>query len=385
MSDLNSTPRGERLHIGIFGKRNRGKSTLMNAITGQSAAVVSPTAGTTTDPVYKAMELLPVGPVVLIDTAGIDDTGDLGELRTSKSREILRKCDIALLVVDSRGCTAFDVHEQALIDTFDELSVRYMVVYNDFSDNFAETLPALKSKLTEIAADNAPKQHLIADLLKAGDVIVLVTPIDESAPKGRLILPQQQVIRDALEAGAFPLLTQTAGLSQALAALKSAPRLVVTDSQAFGQVAKAVGENQPLTSFSILFARYKGVLKESVRGAKAIDTMKHGDKVMISEGCTHHKQCDDIGTVKLPRMLERHTGVALDYTFTSGGEFPDSADLAAYKLIIHCGGCVLNGREMRHRQSAAVNAHTPMTNYGVAISHMQGILERCVCEFKNIF
>jgi [FeFe] hydrogenase H-cluster maturation GTPase HydF len=325
-----------------------GKSTLINAITGQEAAVVSPTAGTTTDPVYKAMELLPVGPVVLIDTAGIDDVGDLGGLRTQKSQEILRKCDIALLVVDARKCTEFDEYEQSLIDSFTKSGVKYMVVYNEFKSDFAETVHAIKEQIAGLAGDSSANQpRLIADLLEPRDIVVLVTPIDASAPKGRLILPQQQVIRDILECGAFPILTQTAGVRDVLNSLGNPPKIVVTDSQAFGEVAVTVPVNLPLTSFSILFARYKGVLDEAVRGARVIDTLKQGDKVMISEGCTHHKQCDDIGSVKLPNMLKKHTNAELDYTFTSGGDFPASAELAAFRLIIHCGGCVLNRREMR--------------------------------------
>jgi small GTP-binding protein len=371
------TPRGERLHIGIFGKRNTGKSTLMNAITGQDVAVVSPVKGTTTDPVYKAMELLPVGAVVLIDTAGIDDeqgAGSLGQLRITKTREILRKTDVALLVTDSRGCSEFDPHERGLISAFDELGVRYMVVYNDFSDNFAATLDTLKTRITELSDVSDTHQPLISDLLTAGDIVVLVTPIDSSAPKGRLILPQQQVVRDVLEAGAFPILTQPAGLTSVLAALNAPPRIVITDSQAFGETESVLSPEIPLTSFSILFARYKGVLAESVRSVETLDALQDGDKILICEGCTHHRQCDDIGTVKLPRALRKHSGAELEFAFTSGGEFPQ--DLSDCRLVIHCGGCVLNRREMLFRQNTAKQANVPFTNYGVAFSRFQEILQR---------
>ncbi len=385
MSSLNDTPRGERLHIGIFGKRNAGKSSLLNALTGQYSAVVSNIKGTTTDPVYKAMELLPLGPVVLIDTPGIDDFGELGSLRMEKTREILRKTDIALLVIDAREAVAED--EKRLIRIFEETGVKYLIVYNksDISQNkpmdalcvsaeTGENIEALKEQIARLDVSDTEKRRLIADLLAPGDMVVLVTPIDEAAPKGRLILPQQQVIRDALEAGAASVVTQPEGLSGVLQRLNSLPKLVVTDSQAFERVSKETPKDVWLTSFSILMARYKGVLEQAVCGAKALDTIKDGDRILISEGCTHKRQCGDIGTVKLPRWIEKHTCAKPVYEFTSGGEFPK--DLSAYKVIIHCGGCMLNAREMQYRRRAARDV--PMTNYGVAISHMRGILERCV-------
>ncbi len=385
MSALNDTPRGERLHIGIFGKRNAGKSSIFNALTGQDAAVVSSVKGTTTDPVYKAMELLPLGSVVLIDTPGIDDSGELGGLRMGKTSEILRKTDIALLVIDAREGVAEE--DRRLIRIFEESGAKYIIVFNKsdiiqsspdgalpVSAVTGENIEALKEKIVQIGAIQEEKHRLVADLLEPGDIVVLVTPIDDAAPKGRLILPQQQVIRDALEAGAVSIVTQPEGLNGILKRLNAPPKLVVTDSQAFERVAKETPENVWLTSFSILMARYKGVLEQAIRGAKALDTIKDGDRILISEGCTHHRQCGDIGTVKLPRWIERHSGARPVYDFTSGGEFPE--DLAAYKVIIHCGGCMLNAREMQYRRRAA--GGVSMTNYGVAISHMRGILERCV-------
>ena len=367
MSDMNSTPRGERLHIGIFGTRNAGKSSLLNALTGQNTAVVSPVGGTTTDPVYKAMELSPVGPVVLIDTPGIDDdtASELGSLRISKAREILRKTDIVLHVIEDE--TDYD---RELVRAFGQLNVKHITVYNNFAPfNTAEII----QKIAALAAGmNRDGNRLVGDLFNAGDVAVLVTPIDESAPKGRLILPQQQVIRDVLDAGAIPVLT---GLDGLIKTLRFSPKLVITDSQVFREVAAIVPRDIALTSFSILFARYKGVLDDAVKGAGAIDSLKDGDRVLIAEGCTHHRQCGDIGTVKLPQMLEQHTGIKPEYEFSSGGGFPD--DLSAFKLIIHCGGCMQNAREMHYRHSAAKEAGVPITNYGIAISYMQGILKRC--------
>ncbi|MCL2638357.1 MAG: [FeFe] hydrogenase H-cluster maturation GTPase HydF [Oscillospiraceae bacterium] len=376
MSDLNSTPRGERLHIGIFGRRNAGKSTLLNAITGQDAAVVSPVKGTTTDPVFKAMELLPLGAVVLIDTPGIDDEGGLGELRIQKTKTILRKTDIALLVVDSRE--ELNDFDRELIRAFDEFGVKYFIVQNNFAPfdtaQIKEKIIALGSQAEEA------NRRLIGDLLQGGDLVILVIPIDEAAPKGRLILPQQQVIRDILEAGAVPVITDLSSLSGVFTKLNIPPKLVITDSQVFSEVAKIIPEEIGLTSFSILMARYKGMLEEAVAGAKFIETLKDGDKILIAEGCTHHRQCEDIGTVKIPRMLEISTGFKFNYEFSSGGGFPE--DLSGFKLIIHCGGCMQNPREMRFRHRAAAEAGVPITNYGIAISHMQGILERCIKFLK---
>ena len=406
MSSLTETPQGERLHIGIFGKRNAGKSSLLNSLTGQDIAVVSPIKGTTTDPVYKAMEILPVGPVLLIDTAGIDDYSELGELRTGKTKNVLRKTDVALLVV-SAGEGISD-EDRKLIGFFDEARVKYLVVYNkcdlinkrpesppgprtedsaEAGDPFlldgiyvscktGENIHELREKIAQLGKTVERTQRLVADIISANDVVVLVVPIDKAAPKGRLILPQQQAIRDILEAGAVSVVTRDTEYGETLKKLVSPPKLVITDSQVFGKVAGQTPDTVALTSFSILMARYKGVLENAVRGAKVLDAIEDGDRILISEGCTHHRQCDDIGTVKLPRMIEKYTGKKPAYEFSSGGGFPDN--LSGYKLIIHCGGCMLNYREMTARDHSAQDADIPMTNYGVAISYMQGILERCV-------
>ncbi|MDR2559715.1 MAG: [FeFe] hydrogenase H-cluster maturation GTPase HydF [Oscillospiraceae bacterium] len=366
---INETPRGERLHIGIFGRRNAGKSSLLNAITGQDAAMVSPVKGTTTDPVYKAMELLPIGPVVLIDTPGIDDDSELGNLRIQKTKSILRKTDIAVLVVGS--CEGEGDYEREIIRAFDEYSVKYFIVRNDFTPfNVQE----IKEKIAALGEEPDVLRRPVSDLLESGDVVVLVIPIDEAAPKGRLILPQQQVIRDILDAEAVPVLTGIKDLSGTFEKLKEQPKLVITDSQVFAEAAKLTPGEIGLTSFSILMARYKGVLEDAVHGAGFIDKLKDGDKILIAEGCTHHRQCEDIGTVKIPRMLKQRTGFNFNYEFSSGGGFPE--DLTGFNLIIHCGGCMQNQREMRFRNSAAREAGVPITNYGIAISYMQGILER---------
>ncbi|MCL2580339.1 MAG: [FeFe] hydrogenase H-cluster maturation GTPase HydF [Oscillospiraceae bacterium] len=389
---MNSTPNSERVHIGIFGRRNAGKSSLLNAIAGQAAAVVSPVKGTTTDPVYKTMELLPIGPVVIIDTPGIDDEGELGSLRIAKTRAILRKTDVALLVADAGE--DLTEHDRALIAAFEEAGVRYLTVCNkaDLTDHpvphgicvSALTgfgIHQLKEGIARACKNDGNSRRLVGDLLSPGDLVVLVIPIDESAPKGRLILPQQQVIRDILESQAIPILTQPEGLLDTLGKLTTPPKLVITDSQVFGQVAKLTPESVGLTSFSILMARYKGVLDGAAQAARLIDEVKDGDKILIAEGCTHHRQCEDIGTVKIPRWIEKQTGQKPVYTFTAGGEFPD--DLSGFKLIIHCGGCMLNPREMKYRQTAAKRAGVPITNYGVAISHLEGILERCISAVDN--
>jgi len=388
---MTKTPRSERLHIGIFGRRNAGKSSLLNAITGQDIAIVSPTKGTTTDPVYKTMELLPIGPIVLVDTPGIDDEGQLGAQRIKKARNILRKTDVAILVIGVDE--ELSDYDRALVDLFDEIDVKYVTVYNNSNATFnrpgelcvnaltGENIPVLKEKLAQLyKADTTPPQQLVADLLSPGDVVVLVVHIDESAPKGRLILPQQQVIRDILDTRAIPIVTQVADLTTTLKKLRHPPKLVITDSQVFAPVAEKTPQNVGLTSFSILMARYKGVLEEAVCGAHVIDTIKTGDHILISEGCTHHRQCDDIGTVKIPRWIEAHTGAKPVYTFSSGEDFPQ--DLESFKLIIHCGGCMLNAREMHYRGRTAQQNGVPMTNYGVAISHMQGILERCIAPLQ---
>ncbi len=393
---LNTTPSSERIHIAFFGKRNAGKSSVVNAVTGQALSVVSDVKGTTTDPVYKAMELLPLGPVMIVDTAGIDDEGDLGSLRVEKSLAVLAKTDIAVLVVD--GTAGKCPEDESLIEAFRKRKIPYVTVYNK-SDLFdapapasihdiyvsaktGEGIAALKELLAKQLRSDTPQKPLISDLIAPGDVLVLVIPIDESAPKGRLILPQQQIIRAALEAGAMPICCRDTELQQTLAALSTPPRMVITDSQAFGRVAKLVQEHLPLTSFSILFARYKGDLETVVRGAAALDALKDGDRVLISEGCTHHRQCNDIGTVKLPNWVKAHAGCEPEFHWTSGTEFP--RDLSGYALVIHCGACMLPPKEVQFRQEAAASQGIPMTNYGTAIAHCNGILKRSLALFPEV-
>ena len=393
---LNHTPSAERVHIGIFGKRNAGKSSVINALTGQQLAVVSEVKGTTTDPVSKAMELLPLGPVVMIDTPGIDDEGTLGSLRIQKSYQVLNKTDIAVLVIDATvGMTPED---EALLARIRAKHIPVVVVFNkaDLVPGLVVTEPnavAVSSKsgthiweLKELLARQVPtedlEQCLVSDLLAPSDLIILVVPIDRAAPKGRLILPQQQTIRDILEANANALVVREGALAEILKDLKKKPRMVITDSQVFAAVAKDTPPDILLTSFSILFARYKGELRTLVEGVRAAERLEDGDQVLISEGCTHHRQCDDIGTVKLPRWLLAHTGKKLVFTFTSGVEFP--ADLTPYKLIVHCGGCTLNTREMRYRIACAKDAGIPITNYGILIASMTGILGRSVEVFPDI-
>ncbi|WP_251353288.1 [FeFe] hydrogenase H-cluster maturation GTPase HydF [Hominisplanchenecus murintestinalis] len=385
---MNSTPSSERIHIGIFGKRNAGKSSVMNALTGQSLAVVSDVKGTTTDPVSKAMELLPLGPVVMIDTPGIDDEGELGELRVQKSYQVLNRTDIALLVVD--GTQGMSTEDERLLDRIREKEIPWIVVFNK-SDLASRALPKGKNYLavssttgeniedlkTLVACqipDRSQGRRIVADLLEPSDFVVLVVPIDKAAPKGRLILPQQQTIRDTLEAGAVSIVVKENELKTTLETLGKKPRLVITDSQVFQRVAEETPEDIALTSFSILFARYKGELKPFVDGVKALESIQDEDKILISEGCTHRRQCNDIGTVKLPMWIRRHTGKEPEFSFTSGMEFP--ADLSSYKLIVHCGGCMLNEREMRYRLGCACDAGVPITNYGTLIAYMNGILER---------
>ena len=395
---LNATPSGERVHIGFFGKRNAGKSSIVNAVTGQDLAVVSDVLGTTTDPVSKAMELLPIGPVVIIDTPGIDDIGALGELRVRKTKQILNKTDIAVLVIDAQqGIT--DVEED-LIALFQAKEIKYLIVYNkvdlleDVSGITVDDhvclasavnkvgIELLKEKIGKLAAVEGSDRCIVADLIQPGDFVVLVTPIDSAAPKGRLILPQQQTIRDILDAGAISIVTKETELKHTLDHLGTQPAMVITDSQAFAPVAKDTPQEIPLTSFSILMARYKGQLEGAVHGAAAIGSLQDGDTILISEGCTHHRQCGDIGTVKLPKLLEKTTGKKLQYKFTSGTEFPD--DLSPYKVVIHCGGCMLNEREMKYRQKCAADQNTPFTNYGIAMAYMQGILKRSIAVFPNL-
>lgn len=390
---LNSTPSADRIHIGIFGRRNAGKSSIINAITGQNLAIVSDIKGTTTDPVLKAMELLPLGPVVLIDTPGLDDEGELGELRIKKAYQILNKTDIALLVVDSSiGMT---IEDEKILSRIQNKNIPYLIVYNKCdifteaasqSDNTISVsastgthIHELKEWIAALAPKSADSLPIVRDLLKSNDFVVLVVPIDSSAPKGRLILPQQQTIRDILEAGAVSIVVKDTELKETLNNLGKKPALVITDSQAFKEVAKIVPEDIPLTSFSILFARHKGDLDIVANGAHAIEQLKDGDTILISEGCTHHRQCEDIGTVKIPRLLKNYTQADLNLEFTSGTEFPE--DLSKYSLIIHCGGCTLNEREMKYRLRCAKDQNVPITNYGTAIAHMNGILRRSLEPF----
>ena len=398
---LNDTPSGERIHIGFFGRRNAGKSSVVNAVTGQELAVVSDTKGTTTDPVSKAMELLPLGPVLIIDTPGFDDEGQLGELRVRKTKQILNKTDIAVLVIDAvEGLKQCD---EELLSIFKEKDIPYLLVYNkedmlkeEQKDPLVEDnnnvvyvsalqkthIQELKEKLAKQIKTEDQTLQLVGDLVQPSDLIILVIPIDSAAPKGRLILPQQQVIRDILEAGGAAICVKETELSKLLTDLGNRPSMVITDSQAFAQVSQVVPEEILLTSFSILMARYKGFLDEAVQGAAAIRQLKDGDRVLISEGCTHHRQCDDIGTVKIPRWLKNYTGKNLIIATSSGREFPE--DLSPFSLIIHCGGCMLNGREMKYRMKCAKDQHIPFTNYGIAIAHMQGILERSIQVFPDL-
>jgi [FeFe] hydrogenase H-cluster maturation GTPase HydF len=395
---LNDTPAAGRVHIGFFGRRNAGKSSLLNAVTGQDLAVVSGVKGTTTDPVYKAMELLPLGPVMIIDTPGIDDEGPLGSLRVAKAKQALNKTDVAVLVVDAAGGPG--PADEELIRLFQAKKVNYLIAKNKcdlLPDGAAEgaaaneifvsaknktNIEALKEKIAALAVSEEPKLKIVADLLGPSDFVVLVVPIDKAAPKGRLILPQQQTIRDILEADAAAIVVKEFELRETLAALGKKPRLVITDSQVFAKVSADTPPDIPLTSFSILFARYKGDLALTVAGAKTLDSIRSGDRILIAEGCTHHRQCDDIGTVKLPRWIRNYTDVNPDFVFTSGTEFPE--DLSPYKLIVHCGGCMLNEREMKYRQSLARDQNTPITNYGILIAYMQGILRRAVAVFPHI-
>ncbi len=393
---LNDTVSAERVHIGFFGKRNAGKSSVVNAVTGQELAVVSSVKGTTTDPVKKAMELLPIGPVVIIDTPGIDDEGMLGELRVKKTKQILAKTDVAVLVVDSDK--GLDNTDKGLISLFDERKIPYIVVYNkaDLLDKIPETgekeiyvsaingtnINELKEKIGAVSKGVENKKQIVADLLDDGDVVVLVIPIDESAPKGRLILPQQQTIRDILDANCTVVCCQDTELTQTLNALAKKPKLVITDSQAFGRVSKDTPDGIMLTSFSILFARYKGDLEALVSGAAKLSKLKDGDKVLISEGCTHHRQCNDIGTVKMPGWIKSFSAAEPEFHFTSGGDFPD--DISEYSLIVHCGGCMLNEKEMQRRIEVAKNSGVPIVNYGIAIAQMHSILRRSLEPFPDI-
>ncbi len=392
---LHDTVSAERLHIGFFGMRNAGKSSLVNAVTGQNISVVSDVKGTTTDPVKKAMELLPLGPVVILDTPGLDDEGELGQLRVEKARQALVQTDIAVLVVD--GSVGISDLDAALIKELDTRKIPYIIAYNKadlveeriavgpktmyVSAATGEGVHELKERLGVFAETAKNPKVLIADLLSTGDLVVLVTPIDASAPKGRLILPQQMTLREVLDAHATAVVCQVEELQQTLESLGKKPRMVITDSQAFGSVAKIVPTDIPLTSFSILMARYKGDLRQLVQGVAALRNLRDGDKVLISEGCTHHRQCNDIGTVKMPGWIEQFSGAKPQYSFTSGGEFPK--DLSSYKVIVHCGGCMLNENEMQHRIAKAAESGVPIVNYGIAIAGMHGILKRSLNFFRT--
>ena len=393
---LQDIPSAERIHIGFFGMRNAGKSSLVNAVTGQALSVVSDVKGTTTDPVKKAMELLPLGPVVILDTPGMDDEGDLGELRVQKAKQVLAQTDIAVLVVDAAA--GLRETDRKLLSEFAARKLPHIIACNKadllgerdtvpqnalyVSAVSGEGIEELKARLGTFAQAMKNPKVPISDLLAPGDLVVLVTPIDESAPKGRLILPQPMTLRDILDAHAAAIVCRESELQQTLESLGRSPRMVITDSQAFGKVAKLVPDNIPLTSFSILMARYKGDLKALVRGAAELKRLRDGDRVLISEGCTHHRQCNDIGTVKMPGWIEQFSEAKPVYTFTSGGDFPQ--DLADYRVIVHCGGCMLHETEMQHRISKASDAGVPIVNYGIAIAEMHGILRRSLELFPDI-
>ncbi len=393
---LNSVSSGERVHIGFFGMRNAGKSSVVNAVTGQSLSVVSDYKGTTTDPVRKAMEILPLGPVVIIDTPGIDDEGELGEKRVDKAYKILAETDVAVLVVDAKK--GIQKEDELLIKLFEKKNTPYIIAYNkcDLIDSFKElksneiyvsateniNIFELKEKIGGFANIKAEKRVIVSDLVEKGDVVILVTPIDESAPKGRIILPQQMTLRELLDSNCTAIVCQPAELESTVNALKNKPKLVITDSQVFGFVSKALPDDIPLTSFSILMARYKGDLETLVNGAVALKEIKDGDKILISEGCTHHRQCNDIGTVKIPGWIRAYSNAEPEFCFTSGGEFP--RDLDGISLVVHCGGCMLNEKEMKSRMDFCRESKTPIVNYGVAIAAMNGILKRSLEIFPDL-
>lgn len=392
---LNNTPSANRTHIGIFGRRNAGKSSVVNSITGQNLSVVSDIKGTTTDPVYKSMELLPMGPVMIIDTPGFDDEGTLGELRIKKTKQVLNKTDVAVLVIDSSvGKTKTDLE---LIELFNQKNINYIIAYNKsdlvgihpvaeneiyISIKEKSSIEALKNKIATMVVTEETKIKLVGDLVNPLDFIVLVTPIDKAAPKGRLILPQQQAIRDILDSGATAIVVRELELSKTIKNIGKKPALVITDSQVFSQVAAETPMDIPLTSFSILMARYKGLLEIAIKGVTEIEKLNDGDTILISEGCTHHRQCDDIGSVKIPRWIQEYTNKEMNFEFSSGMEFPE--DLSKYKLIIHCGGCMLNEREVKSRMESALNQGIPITNYGITIAYMKGILKRSIEIFPNL-
>lgn len=402
---MNQTPASERVHISFFGKRNAGKSSVINAVTGQDLAIVSSVMGTTTDPVYKTMELLPLGPVMVIDTPGIDDEGELGALRVRKSYQVLNKTDIAILVIDSTAGKGEE--ELELIHRFHKKGIPYLIVYNKIdllstekikdlamsvraeevlvSASDGMNIQELKEKIASLKPEDTHKYPLIQDLIDPLDLVILVVPIDKAAPKGRLILPQQQTIRDILERGALSLVVRDTELKSTLdhfLAQGVCPKLVVTDSQAFARVSKAVPENITLTSFSILFSRYKGELEIQLKGIAALSSIEDGDRILIAEGCTHHRQCGDIGTCKMPEWIRNYTGKKPVFEFTSGTEFPD--DVSSYKMVVHCGGCMLNEREMKYRIACCQDQGVPITNYGILIAQVTGILKRSLGPFPEM-
>ena len=393
---LNQTPSADRLHIGIFGRRNAGKSSVINALTGQDLAIVSDVKGTTTDPVSKAMEILPIGPVVIIDTPGIDDCGELGRMRVKKAYQTLNKVDVAILVVD--GSQGMYEKDAKLLKTIQEKGIPFVIVQNkadldiipvndewtvSISAKDGKNIDKLKERIIKVSKKGNISKRIIGDKLEENDFVIMVTPIDESAPKGRLILPQQQTLRDILDTGAVAIVTKETELENTFAGLSKKPKLVITDSQVFGFVSKIIPEDVLLTSFSILFSNYKGELKTQIDGVKKIDELKDGDRVLISEGCTHHRQCKDIGTVKMPEWIMKYTKKDIYFDFTSGGEFPE--DLSKYALIVHCGGCMLNEREMKYRISSAKDQGVAIANYGTMIAYMNGILKRSVEIFPEYY
>lgn len=394
MANLNQTPASDRPHIAFFGKRNAGKSSVVNAFTGQELSIVSDFKGTTTDPVKKTMELLPLGPVVIIDTPGIDDEGEIGEMRVKRAFRILNLTDIAILVIDST--IGISNEDNKLIELFQKNNIPYIIVYNK-SDLFSkittsdneisvsavtgENITKLKEKVATFLKNENESKKIVSDLISENDVVILVTPIDSSAPKGRMILPQVQTIRDLLDKKGICIVVQPEQLQTTIEMLNKKPSLIITDSQVFGKVKQLIPDEILLTSFSILFARYKGLLKDAVNGAKFLEKLKDGDKLLICEGCTHHRQCEDIGTVKIPKWIREYTGKQIEFDFTSGGEFPENLD--GYSLIIHCGGCMLNEREIRYRNKCANNSSVPITNYGTLIAYINGILEKSIEIFDG--
>lgn len=392
---MNDTPSGERVHIGFFGRRNAGKSSVVNAVTGQNLSIVSDTKGTTTDPVYKAMELLPLGPVVIIDTPGIDDVGALGEERVRRTKQVLNKTDIAVVIVD--GTEGLAQADEEVLSLIRSKGLPHLIVYNkaDLSTKPAQAddntihvsaltgdgIYELKEKLARLKPTDA-EAPIVSDLIDRGDMVVLVVPIDSAAPKGRLILPQQQTIREILDSNSAAIVVKEDELPHTLSCFTKKPSLVITDSQVFGRVSADTPDDIRLTSFSILMARHKGLLESAVRGVTAVDKLKDGDKVLIAEGCTHHRQCDDIGTVKIPRWLKEYTGKDISIETASGRDFPE--DLSPYALVIHCGGCMLNGREVGYRMKTAADQAVPITNYGIAIAYMKGILRRSLSVFPDL-